>query len=239
MKGVNLPLHIVERVVSRRGTEHPFDRLDPARTALVVVDMQNGFMDERVGHAVCPAARDIVPAINRLAASVRETGGGVFWILNTHNERNAREWSVMEDMSTGPRRERRAASMSEGTEGHQLWPALRVDPADELIKKYRYSAFLPGASDLPDRLRSRGFDTVLITGTVTNICCESSARDAMMTNFRVVMVSDGNAAAAPEEHDASLVALYSSFTDLMDTDMIVARLRDGIGSPVADAARAA
>ena len=110
MKGVNVPPHIVDRVRSRRGTEHPFDRLDPARTALVVIDMQNGFMDERVGHAVCPAARDIVPAINRLAASVRDTGGGVFWILNTHNERNAREWSVMEDMSTGPRRERRAAA---------------------------------------------------------------------------------------------------------------------------------
>ncbi len=110
---------------------------------------------------------------------------------------------------------------------------------DELIKKYRYSAFLPGASDLPDRLRSRGFDTVLITGTVTNICCESSARDAMMTNFRVVMVSDGNAAATPEEHDASLIALYSSFTDLMDTDMIILRLRQGAGAPAVDAARAA
>ena len=45
-------------------------------------------------------------------------------------------------------------------------------PEDEMVKKYRYSAFMPGTSELPDRLRSRGFDTVLITGTVTNVCCE-------------------------------------------------------------------
>lgn len=228
MNGVNVPQHIVERVVSRRGTAHPFDRLDPTRTALVVIDLQNGFMDDAVGHAVCPAAREIVPAVNRLAAAVRETGGGVFWVLNTHNERNARDWSVMEDMATPARRVRRAEAMSEGTRGHALWPALEVRAADEMVRKYRYSAFLPGASALPERLRARGFDTVLITGTVTNVCCESSARDAMMTNFRVVMVSDGNAAATPEEHDASLIALYSSFTDLMDTDMIVARLRAGV-----------
>jgi len=65
---------------------------------------------------------------------------------------------------------------------------------------------------------------VLITGTLTNVCCESSARDAMMRNFRVVMVSDGNAALTQAEHDASLTALYLSFTDLMDTDMVIARL---------------
>ena len=82
-------------------------------------------------------------------------------------------------------------------------------------------AFLPGASDLPERLRARGFDTVLITGTVTNVCCESSARDAMMGNFRVVMVSDANAATTQEEHDASLIALYLTFTDLMDSDMLM------------------
>ena len=70
----------------------------------------------------------------------------------------------------------------------------------------------------------RGLDTVLIAGTVTNVCCESSARDAMMTNFRVVMVSDANAAMTQDEHDASLIALYLSFADVMDTDMVVGRL---------------
>jgi nicotinamidase-related amidase len=224
MNGVNLPQSIIDRVIARRGTAHPFARLDPARTALVVVDLQNAFMDDAIGHAVCPAAREIVPNVNRLAACVRRAGGGVFWIKNTFDENSAREWSVMQDMATPEGRRRRAAAMSAGTPGHELWPALQVRPEDEIIRKYRYSAFLPGTCDLPDRLRARGFDTVLITGTVTNVCCESSARDAMMRNFRVVMVSDANAANTLEEHNASLIALYLSFTDLMDTDMVVASL---------------
>jgi ureidoacrylate peracid hydrolase len=232
MNGVTLPQSVIDRVVARRGTEHPFAQLDPARTALVVVDMQNAFMDDAVGHAVCPAARDIVPAINRLAGAVRQAGGGVFWIKNTFDASCERDWSVMQDMATPEGRRRRAAAMSADTPGHELWPALEVRPQDEIVRKYRFSAFLPGASDLPDRLRARGFDTVLITGTVTNVCCESSARDAMMRNFRVVMVSDANAAMTQAEHDASLIALYLSFTDLMDTGMVIARLA-GAGAKAA------
>ncbi len=212
------------RVLARRGTLHPFADLAPTRTALVVIDMQNGFMDERVGHAVCPMARDIVPNVNRLADAVRATGGGVFWIKNTHDESCLASWSVMHEMSTPDGRRKRSAAMSEGTEGHELWPALVVHPADEIIRKYRFSAFLPGASELPDRLRARGFDTVLITGTVTNVCCESSARDAMMTNFKVVMITDANAAANMDEHQASLRAFYLTFGDVMDTDFVISRL---------------
>ena len=224
MNGMTFPPAIVERVTARRGTEHVFWDLDPRRTALVVIDLQNAFMDDAVGHAVCPDARAIVPAVNRLASATRHAGGGVFWIKNTFDETCLTEWSVMQDISTPEGRARRAAAMSENTKGHELWPALDVRPEDEIVKKYRFSAFLPGASPLPDRLRARGFDTVLITGTVTNVCCESSARDAMMSNFRVIMVSDGNAAMTQAEHEASLTAFYLTFGDVMDTDMLVSRL---------------
>ena len=224
MNGVTFPPAIIERVIARRGTEHIFADLDPKRTALVVVDLQNAFMDDAVGHAVCPAARDIVPAVNRLAAATRAAGGAVFWIKNTFDDTCLTEWSVMQDISTPAMRARRAAAMSENTKGHELWPTLDVRPEDEIVKKYRFSAFLPGASELPDRLRARGFDTVLITGTVTNVCCESSARDAMMSNFRVIMVSDGNAAMTQAEHEASLTAFYLTFGDVMDTDMLVGLL---------------
>jgi ureidoacrylate peracid hydrolase len=189
-----------------------------------VVDLQNAFMDDAVGHAVCPMARDIVPEVNRLAAAVRASGGGVFWIMNTFDARASQEWSVSHAMLTPAARARREAAMSEGSKGQELWPELDVRPEDEIVRKYRFSAFLPGASDLPYRLRSRGFDTVLITGTVTNVCCESSARDAMMTNFRTVMVTDANAAMTMEEHRASLLAFYAIFGDVMDTDFVVQRL---------------
>jgi ureidoacrylate peracid hydrolase len=227
MNGVTFAPSIIDRVVARRGTEHIFADLDPQRTALIVIDLQYAFMDDEIGHAVVPAARDIVPDVNRLAAAVRASGGGVFWIKNTFDEACKTEWSVMQDMATPAMRQKRAAAMSEGTKGHDLWPTLDVRPGDEIVKKYRFSAFLPGASDLPARLRARGFDTVLITGTVTNICCESSGRDAMMSNFRVVMVSDGNAANTQAEHEASLTAFYLTFGDVMDTDMLVGLLTAG------------
>ena len=225
LKGATIPDEIVERVIARRGAEHCFADLDPARTALVVIDLQHAFMTDGVGHAVCPAARDIVPAVNRLAAALRELGGGVFWIQMTHDARCLDEWSVAHEMASPEMREKRVAALSEGTLGHQLWPDLDVRPEDEIVNKYRYSAFMPGTSELPGRLRARGFDTVLITGTVTNVCCESSARDANMTNFRTIMVSDGNAASTQEEHEASLSAFYNVFGDVMDTDMIIANLR--------------
>ena len=224
LRGATIPDWIVERVIARRGVEHCFAGLDPRRTALVVIDLQHAFMNDAIEFAVVPAARDIVPAVNRLASAVRQTGGGVFWIKMTHDERCLTEWSIAHEMVTPEMRERRIAALSEGTLGHELWPALEMQPEDEILKKYRYSAFLPGTSDLPTRLRERGFDTVLITGTVTNVCCESSARDANMTNFRTIMISDGNAANTQSEHDASLTAFYNTFGDVMDTDMIIDNL---------------
>src|ERR1043165_9730916 len=201
LNGATIPDEIVRRVVQRRGTEHCFAELAPK-----------------------PAARDIVPPVNRLAAAIRHSGGGVFWVQMTHDDNCLDDWSVAFDMSTPAMREKRISALSEGGLGHQLWPDLDVRPEDEIVKKYRYSGFLPGTSDLPERLRARGFDTVLITGTVTNVCCESSARDANMLYFSTIMVSDGNAALSQAEHDASLTAFYATFGDVMDTEMIIAAL---------------
>ena len=224
LNGATIPDEVVRRVVERRGSEHCFAELDPAKTALVVIDLQHAFMNDAVGHAVVPAARDIVPAVNRLADAVRRTGGGVFWVRMTHEEHCLDDWSVAFETASPAMRQKRIAALTKGSLGYQLWPELDVRPEDEIVDKYRYSGFLPGTSELADRLRARGFDTLLITGTVTNVCCESSARDASMLNFRTVMVSDGNAANTQAEHDASLAAFYNVFGDVMDTDMIVAAL---------------
>ena len=227
LNGAVIPDEIVERVIRARGREHCFADLDPRRTALVVIDLQNAFMEEPVGHAVVPAARDIVPAVNGLAAAVRQAGGGVFWVKMTHDDACLGDWSMAFEMLAPERRVKRIGALTEGTRGHDLWSTLDVRPEDETVLKYRYSGFLPGTSDLADRLRARGFDTLLITGTVTNVCCESSARDASMLNFRTIMVSDGNAALTQAEHEASLTAFYNIFGDVMDTDMLVAALERG------------
>src|ERR1044071_4456362 len=100
LNGTTIPDEVVERVLARRGSLHCFADLDPARTALVVIDLQNAFMMDGIGHAVVPEARDIVPAVNRLAAVVRETGGGVFWVKNTHDEACMTDWSVAQEMAS-------------------------------------------------------------------------------------------------------------------------------------------
>lgn len=224
MAGVSMPDWALRRARDRRGTAHPFAALEASRTALVVIDLQVGFMHPRGGYMECAAARDVVPAVNRLAAALRGASGLVAWVQNTHDESCLRTWTVQQTMNTPEANARRAAAMSPGAAGHALWPELDVEPADVVVRKRRYSAFIPGTCDLAPMLRERGIDTVLITGTLTNVCCDSSARDAMMLDFRTVMVSDGCAALSTEEHDAALAAFYATFGDVLDTATLVAQL---------------
>jgi ureidoacrylate peracid hydrolase len=149
----------------------------------------------------------------------------VVWVISTFTEASIQEWSTLYEMCGPERSAKRRTALSEGSKGHEIWHALDVRPEDLQAVKVRYSAFLPGACDLPDMLRRRGIDTVLITGTVTNVCCESSARDAMQMNFRTVMVTDGNAAMTDEEHNWSLINFYNALGDIMPTDMIITSLR--------------
>jgi ureidoacrylate peracid hydrolase len=92
------------------------------------------------------------------------------------------------------------------------------------VKKIKYSAFIAGSSDIDAQLKTRGIETLLVTGTVTNVCCESTARDAMMLDYRVAMLSDGNASLTDEEHAASLNNFLIFFGDVMTTDEAIARL---------------
>ena len=224
MHTLSIPQSVVTRVIERRGREHVYENLDPAKTALVVVDMQNAFMLPGVAHALCPMAEKIVPNINRLAQAVRETGGTVVWIKTTFKEDALQSWSTYFEMVSPQHGAKRVEALTAGSKGHQLWDSLEVRAQDLIVEKNRFSAFIQGSSDLAEILRARGLDTILVTGTVTNVCCESTARDAMMLNFKTVMVSDGNAAVTDADHNASLCAFYLTFGDVMSTDMLIACL---------------
>jgi ureidoacrylate peracid hydrolase len=224
MHKLSIPRSVIDRVVARRGREHVHEDLEAAKTALVVVDMQNAFMLPGVAHALCPMAEKIVPNINRLAEAVRTTGGTVVWIKTTFKEDALKNWSTYFEMVTPQQGAKRVEALTADSKGHELWPTLDVRPDDLIVEKNRFSAFIQGSSNLAEVLRGRGLDTILVTGTVTNVCCESTARDAMMLNFKTIMVTDGNAAANDDEHNASLVAFYLTFGDIMSTDMLVACL---------------
>jgi ureidoacrylate peracid hydrolase len=225
MHAVSIPQSVIDRVIERRGREHVYDDLAPAKTALVVVDMQNAFMLPGVAHSLCPMAEKIVPNINRLAAVVRATGGTVVWIKTTFTEAALRDWSAYFEMTRPERVKKRIEALTAGSLGHQLWPELDVRSDDPIVEKNRFSAFIQGSSKLAQLLHERGLDTVIVTGTVTSVCCESTARDAMMLNFKTLMVTDANAAATDQDHNASLVAFYLTFGDIMSTDRLIDCLR--------------
>jgi len=214
---------VKERLLRRQGKLVSHDEIDAARTALVVVDMQNHFVAESFPAEV-PLSREIVPAINRLAAAMRAAGGHVVWIQTTATGALEYWGNHHKYMLTPERMATRLASLDESAEGFKLYPGLAPLPTDLRVKKIKYSAFIAGSSDIDAQLRSRGIDTVLITGTVTNVCCESSARDAMMLDYRVIMLSDANAALTDAEHTASLNNVMLYFGDVLTTDEVIGRL---------------
>jgi ureidoacrylate peracid hydrolase len=218
-----IPSLIKDRVVRRQGKLISHDTIDAARTALVVVDMQNYFVAEGFPLEV-PTAREIVPNINRLARELRGGGGTVVWVQTTSADALETWANHHKFMLTPDVAKTRISNLDEKAPGFALYSQLEALPSDIRIRKGKYSAFIQGSSDIDAQLKSRGIERLLITGTVTNVCCESTARDAMMLDYRVIMVADGNAANTDEEHAASLNNFLSFFGDVLTTDETIARL---------------
>jgi ureidoacrylate peracid hydrolase len=212
---------VIRRATERRGGLRVFDRIVCKRTAHIVVDLQNGFMAPGQV-AEIGTAREIVPNVNRISDAVRRAGGLVVYIQNTFDEVAVRTWSTFFDHFCSPeRRERMIAAFSPGAEGHALWPGLDVLPEDLRVQKRRFGAFAPGASDLHAILQGRDIDTLIVTGTASQVCCESTARDAMMLNYKVFFIADGNATFNDEEHNATLSAMAHTFCDVVDTETML------------------
>src|ERR1044071_2816622 len=156
------------------------------RTALVIIDMQNHFVAEG-GAGEVPPARSIVGASNGLATEMRARAVPVVWIQTTAS-RALELWPQHHSSVLTPERaQRRLASLAEQSWGFAIYRELAVEPFDLRLTKVHYSAFIPGSSRLHEELHARGIDTILVAGTATNVCCESTGRDAMMMNYRVVM----------------------------------------------------
>jgi len=214
---------VKERLLHRQGKLLSHDEIDAARTALIVVDMQNHFVAEGFPAEV-PLSREIVPTINRLASAMRAAGGQVVWVQTTATGALEHWGNRHKYLLTPERAAERLASLHEGADGFKLYAALEPLPNDLRVKKITYSAFIAGSSDIDAQLRSRGIETVLIAGTATNVCCESSARDAMMLDYRVIMLSDANATWTDEEHAATLDNFMLFFGDVMTADEVIGRL---------------
>jgi len=221
---MQFPQWVIDRVLTRQGVLHPYDQFPAGRTAFVVIDMQNyytqpGYLGE------CAAARDTIPNINRLSAALRDAGGLVVWVQTSSDDADV-FWSHHHRyMLTPERSARRLRELATSHPGHALAPGLDVCDSDARVVKRCYSALSPGSSNLHEVLRSNGIDTVLIGGTATNACCESTGRDAMMMDYRTIMVDDALSSFTPVEHINALHNWILFFGDVLSTDEVIERLR--------------
>jgi ureidoacrylate peracid hydrolase len=221
-KSCLLPEHI-ERITARDGAPHSITEFDWRTTALVVVDMQNFYIAEGAP-SYCADARAIVPNVNRLADAVRRFGSPVIWLRNVTNNEAFKGWSVHYERMKPDRVETRRRELAKDSDGVRLWHELDVRDDDLKLDKIRYSALIPGASNLEKVLGENGVDTIIICGVATNVCVESTARDAMMMNYRTLVVEDACAASDRALHEATLNSFYLYFGDVQTADDVIAHL---------------
>lgn len=212
-----IPQKIVDKVVARRGRLHAFESLTPATTALVVIDL------DEVSVQADEASQRMIGTVNTLAAAVRGAGGVVAWVLSRMNAIPKHFRAILGE----------ALAVKYFNDGHDGGGGTRVHAelhamAEDLhATKSGASAFFPGKCDLKPQLDARGIDTLLIAGTVTNICCESSARDAAELEYKVILVSDALSGHAHGLHEATLATFYRIFGDVRPSADVIGLLHEG------------
>ncbi|MGB6104173.1 MAG: cysteine hydrolase [Pusillimonas sp.] len=224
MHKVHISQDILDRAMARRGALEVYPDIEPRRTALLVIDLQNAFVASgQPGELVY--AREIVDNVNRIAKALRHAGGKVAWIKHTNAEAAGSPWPRFMEFSAAGWGKALTDALVPGSEGHEIYPGLQVEEQDDIVFKTRFSAFIQGSSDLHERLQAQGIDTLIVTGTITNVCCESTARDAMMLNYKVHFISDANAARTDAEHNGTLANMLLWFADVRSTDLVIDRIR--------------
>ena len=235
MHQVSLSADLVSQIEAQRGRLHPFAQLNMRRTAHLVVDLQNGFMEPGAPVEV-PLAREIVPNVNSISAAVRRRGGRNVFLRMTVDSDSLASWSNwFAHMHTPGSRAGVTKGFARDAHYWQLWPELEVDKSDHLIEKTRFGAFVPGASRLHELLQGMGIDTLIISGTLSNCCCESTARDAMQMNYKVIFVSDANATLSDAAHNATLENMALLFADVMTTREVLSALARSVPADLEDA----
>ncbi len=200
-----IPIELVEKVVARRGRRHAFEYFDPQHTALVIIDLTEATIqaDSRLARLADP--------INEATKTVRSAGGVVAWVRP--GPVRASE-TIIAEIVGQTRAQLFAANADPENPLSHLWSALEVHEIDLQATKAGWSAFFPGKCDLDEQLQELGIRNLLIAGTVTNVCCESSARDAVELGYRVTMLSDANLGHSYGLHEASLATFFRIFGDV-------------------------
>lgn len=187
-------------------------KLNKDKSALIVVDMQKFFLDPASPTFTCGGLA-IIPALKRLISEFRKAGRPVIYARHVHHPDRIDAgilgwwWEGM---------------CIEGSPESEVYDDLAPLPNEKVILKHRYSAFYN--TDLETILRVQKIEDLVITGIMTNMCCESTARDAYFRDYRVFFLSDGTGSINEEMHLASLLNLAFGFAYVTDADTILNQL---------------
>ena len=195
----------------------------PARMALINVDIQNVFVE---GSA--PDGLIVLECINRLARVCREAGVAVFHIRHTLPA--GVDGGVLGEIFPIVNK----GFLDRDSETGSFHKDLVRDPGDILLEKPHYGAFYD--TNLELLLRRRGINTIIITGIETNVCCETTAREAMVRDFRVFFLSDGattggvQGMSRDEVQRASLATMRNNFAQVLTVDEMIQKIKDPAGA---------
>jgi nicotinamidase-related amidase len=217
-----IPQELVDKIVARRGRLHIYEQLDPSCTALVVIDMDVGSCAREP-----ELTESAIDRVNTVSGPLRASGGTVAFVTS----------EITDPVGLGRRLGDSAAAMYEaetrpGGIGTILAPTLVVEAEDLRARKTGASAFFPGRCDLHTQLQDQGVRSLLIAGLVTNVCCESSARDACELGYQVTMVSDANVGHSYGLHEASLSTFFRVFGDVRPAADVVQLIAEPNASSV-------
>ncbi len=187
-------------------------RLDVPASALLVVDMQRFFLDTSSPTFACGGVA-ILPTVKRLIAAYRRAKRPVIFTQHVHHP---------DDLDAGIMAWWWEGKCLEGSPESQIHPDLAPMAGEKVVAKHRYSAFYN--TDLETVLRCLRVQDIVISGIMTNMCCESTARDAYYRDYRVFFLADGTGSVTEEMHLASLLNLAFGFAYVTATDTILARL---------------
>lgn len=194
------------------------EKVDPKHAALLVVDMQNDFCHQEgvtaLNGAGVSTAQGIVPTLRHLIDEAQRLGMLVAFIRTHHGERTDSEARLEQ------RHNRKFPhNCVEGSWGAGWYAGMEPGPDDLVVTKHRYSAFIN--TDLDLILRARRIRTVVMAGTDTSVCVESTARDGFMLDYYVVFLNDCTASSDPEAHQATLKTIRRQFGVVCDAGDVI------------------
>lgn len=202
------------------------EKVRPEHAALLIVDVQNDFCAEN--GAMQREGRDLslvkamIPRLERLLEAARAAQVPRVWIRNVYN--TGENWYLSDVWLEQALRRRKGLYVERPVCEPGGWGGdfFRIGPRPDeaIVTKHRYGAF--ESTDLDLILRSRGVRTVIMTGVATNVCVETTARQAFLRDYYVVFVGDGTATYSQSDHDATLRNIDQFFGEVVTAEAVVA-----------------